>query len=105
MLAAVLFALGTVGVLARRNPVAIILSAGLMVQGVVLTFAAFGHWHGTARGQAAGLTALAATAVQAGCLIGLLIAGRWTDGVEFTEAEEPPADAPAAPPPEGDANG
>ena len=46
-----LFALGVVGFVARRNMAVMMISAGVMLQGVVLTLTAFGTFHGTWSGQ------------------------------------------------------
>jgi NADH-quinone oxidoreductase subunit K len=50
ILGAILFALGTVGFLSRRNMIVMFLSAEMMLQGVALNMVAFGrawsNWHG-----------------------------------------------------------
>jgi NADH-quinone oxidoreductase subunit K len=48
---AALFSLGAVGFLARRNLIVMLLSAGVMLQGVMMTLTAFGAFHGVAAGQ------------------------------------------------------
>jgi len=51
VLSAVLFAIGAVGVLIRRNPIVIFLSIELMLNAVNLTFIAFGNLLGSLDGQ------------------------------------------------------
>jgi NADH-quinone oxidoreductase subunit K len=50
-LSAILFAIGVVGVLIRRNPIVIFLSIELMLNAVNLTFIAFSYRLGTLDGQ------------------------------------------------------
>ena len=50
--AAVLFALGLLGFLTRRNFITQFLSAELMLQGVVLNLLAFARYHADLHGQA-----------------------------------------------------
>ena len=50
-LSAVLFSLGVLGVLVRRNPLVIFMSIELMLNAANLALVAFGHRHGTAAGQ------------------------------------------------------
>lgn len=49
--AAVLFCLGLIGFLARRNLIVMFLSAEMMMQGVALNFVAFAKHHGNLHGQ------------------------------------------------------
>ena len=51
-LSAVLFVIGVVGVLIRRNPLVIFMSSELMLNAANLALVAFGQRHGTAQGQA-----------------------------------------------------
>lgn len=53
-----LFALGMVGFMARRNVPVMMISLGVMLQGVVLTLTAFGTFHGTWSGQIFSLVVL-----------------------------------------------
>jgi NADH:ubiquinone oxidoreductase subunit K len=55
-----LFALGVVGFVARRSVGAMLVSAGVMLQGVVLSLMAFGTFHGSWSGQALSLAVLLA---------------------------------------------
>jgi NADH-quinone oxidoreductase subunit K len=50
-LSALLFAIGTVGVIVRRNPLVIFMSIELMLNAVNLSFVAFGHRLGSHEGQ------------------------------------------------------
>ena len=50
-LSAILFAIGVVGVLVRRNPLVIFMAIELMLNAANLAFVAFGRVHGTAEGQ------------------------------------------------------
>jgi NADH-quinone oxidoreductase subunit K len=51
ILSAVLFAIGSAGVLIRRNIITILLSVEIMLNAVNLSFVAFGRAFGTAEGQ------------------------------------------------------
>ena len=70
---AVLFALGLVGFLTRRNLIVIFLSTEVMFQGVVLNAVAFARWHHHLEGQAYALFLLAVAAVEAGLALGLVL--------------------------------
>jgi NADH-quinone oxidoreductase subunit K len=50
-LSAILFAIGVVGVLVRRNPLVIFMSVELMLNAANLAFVAFGRVHGGVDGQ------------------------------------------------------
>ena len=73
VLGAVLFALGVIGFLARRNLIVIFLSTEIMFQGVVLTGAALARHHGNLDGQAFALLLLVIAAVEAGLALGLVV--------------------------------
>ena len=73
ILGAVLFALGLVGFLARRNLIVIFLSTEVMFQGVVITAVAFAQFHHHIEGQAFALFLLVIAAVEAGLALGLVI--------------------------------
>ena len=51
-LAAILFSIGVVGVVIRRNPLVIFMSIELMLNAANLALVAFGQRHGTTDGQA-----------------------------------------------------
>jgi NADH-quinone oxidoreductase subunit K len=70
---AVLFALGLVGFLARRNIIVMFLSTEVMFQGVVLNAVSFARYHQQIHGQAFGLFLLVIAAVEAGLALGLVV--------------------------------
>jgi NADH-quinone oxidoreductase subunit K len=70
---AVLFALGLVGFLTRRNLIVIFLSTEVMFQGVVLNAVAFARLHHHLEGQAYALFLLVIAAVEAGLALGLVM--------------------------------
>ncbi len=70
---AILFALGLVGFLSRRNLIVMFLSTELMFQGVVVTAVAFARFHHHIQGQAFALFLLVIAAVEAGVALGLLV--------------------------------
>lgn len=94
---ALLFALGLVGFLARRNLIVMFLCAELMLQGVSLTFVAFSTYHGTWGGQVFAIVSLALAAAEAGIALALFVvlfrrgasldASLWQD---LREADQPP---------------
>ena len=73
VLGAVLFALGLVGFLSRRNLIVIFLSTEVMFQGIVVNAVAFGRLHSHMDGQAFALFLLAIAAVEAGLALGLVV--------------------------------
>jgi NADH-quinone oxidoreductase subunit K len=70
---ALLFTLGLVGFLARRNLIVMFLCAELMLQGVSLTLVAFGGFHGTRGGQVVAIFSLALAAAEAGIALALFV--------------------------------
>lgn len=72
--AAVLFALGLVGFLTRRNLITMFLSAELMLQGVVINLLAFSRFHANLSGQSFALFVVAVAACEAGLAMALFIA-------------------------------
>jgi len=70
---AVLFGLGLVGFLTRRNLITLFLCAELMLQGVVLNFLAFGRMHGSLNGQVFGLFIITVAASEAGLGLALFL--------------------------------
>ena len=73
ILGAVLFALGIVGFLSRRNLIVMFLCTELMFQGVVITAVAYARFHHHVEGQAFGLFLLVIAAVEAGLALGLIV--------------------------------
>jgi NADH-quinone oxidoreductase subunit K len=73
ILGAILFALGLVGFLSRRNLIVIFLSTELMFQGVVINAVAYARLHHHLQGQAFALFLLAIAAVEAGLALGMIV--------------------------------
>ena len=70
---AVLFALGMVGFLARRNFIILFLSAEMMLQGVAINFVAFARYRGNLQGQVFVLFLLTVAACEAGIALALVL--------------------------------
>ena len=73
ILGSILFALGLVGFLSRRNLIVIFLSTELMFQGVVVNAVAFARLHHHLDGQAFALFLLVIAAVEAGLALGMVV--------------------------------
>ena len=109
--AAVLFGIGLVGFLTRRNLITMFLCAEMMLQGVAINFAAFSRCHGNLQGQVFVLFILAVAACEAAVALALFLMlyrrGKTLDSGDWQavrEAEVPatvdtePLPAPAAEP-------
>jgi NADH-quinone oxidoreductase subunit K len=104
---AILFVLGMIGFLARRNLIIMFLSAEMMLQGVAVNLTAFARYRGNLQGQAFVLFMLTVAACEAGialALILLLYRSRRSLDVslwqELREAgQEPTLDEEPLPPP------
>src|SRR5437763_1892160 len=70
---AVLFILGMIGFLARRNLIVMFLSAEMMLQGVSLNLVAFSRYTGNLQGQAFVLFILTVSACEAGIALALIL--------------------------------
>lgn len=70
---AVLFALGLVGFLARRNFIIMFLSAEMMLQGVALNLVAFARFRGNLHGQVFTLFILTVAACEAALALALIL--------------------------------
>jgi NADH-quinone oxidoreductase subunit K len=70
---AVLFALGLIGFLARRNLIVMFLCAEMMLQGVAINLVAFARYHGNLHGQAFTLFILTVAACEAGVALALIL--------------------------------
>lgn len=70
---AMLFGLGLVGFLTRRNLITMFLCAEMMLQGVVLNFVAFGRLHGHTGGQVVALFIITVAACEAGLALALFL--------------------------------
>jgi NADH-quinone oxidoreductase subunit K len=107
---AVLFALGLVGFLARRNMIVMFLCAEMMLQGVAINLVAFARYRGNLQGQAFTLFIITVAACEAAIALALILmlyrnrrsldVSLWQDlrepGEEPTVDEEPlpPAERP-----------
>src|SRR5260221_2307835 len=93
---ALLFTLGLVGFLARRNLIVMFLCAELMLQGVSLTLVAFSAFHGTWGGQGFAIFSLALAASEARIALALFVVlfRRGASLVVSIPQDLPPADQP-----------
>jgi len=73
VLGAVLFALGIVGFLSRRNLIVMFLSTEIMFQGVIVTAVAFAKLFRHTDGQSFALFLLVIAAVEAGLALGMVV--------------------------------
>src|ERR1700722_18982644 len=71
--AAVLFGLGLIGFLTRRNMITMFLCAEMMLQGVAINFVAFARFHGNLQGQVFVLFILTVAACEAGVALALIL--------------------------------
>ena len=74
VLAAILFVIGAVGVLVRRNPIVIFMCVELMLNAANLTFVALGRHFGHAGGQLYVIFALAVAAAEVAIGLGIIVA-------------------------------
>jgi NADH-quinone oxidoreductase subunit K len=70
---AILFALGLVGFLTRRNLIIMFLCAEMMLQGVTLNLVAFAHHRGNLQGQAFTLFIITVAACEAAIALALIL--------------------------------
>ncbi len=70
---AVLFAIGLIGFLARRNLILMFLSTEIMFQGVILNMVGFGMRYMNFTGQTFALFLIVIAAVEAGLALGLVV--------------------------------
>lgn len=70
---AILFAIGLVGFMCRRNLIVMFLCTELMFQGVAINLIAFGHYWGNLSGQAFVVFVLVVAAAEAALALGLII--------------------------------
>lgn len=73
VIGAVLFALGMVGFLARRNLIIMFLCAEMMLQGVAINLVAFARYRGNLQGQAFVLFILTVAACEAAIALALIL--------------------------------
>jgi NADH-quinone oxidoreductase subunit K len=109
---AILFGLGAVGFLARRNLIIMFLSAEMMLQGVAVNLLAFARYRGNLQGQAFTLFIITVAACEAGIALALILmlyrsrrsldVSLWQDlreaDQELTVDEEPLPTPPSAAP-------
>ncbi len=70
---AILFVLGMIGFLTRRNLIVMFLSAEMMLQGVALNLVAFGRYHGNLQGQSFTIFILTVAACEAAIALALIL--------------------------------
>ena len=74
VLSALLFAIGAIGVVVRRNPLVIFMSIELMLNAVNLSFVAFGRRLGNNDGQALVLFVMAVAAAEVAVGLAIIVA-------------------------------
>ena len=72
-LSAVLFAIGVVGVVVRRNPLVIFMSIELALNAANLALVAFGHRYGSADGQALVFFVMAVAAAEVAVGLAIIV--------------------------------
>jgi len=72
-LSALLFAIGAIGVIVRRNPLIIFMSIELMLNAVNLSFVAFGHRLGSLEGQAIVFFVMAVAAAEVAVGLAIIV--------------------------------
>jgi NADH-quinone oxidoreductase subunit K len=70
---AILFVLGLIGFLTRRNLIIMFLSVEMMLQGVALNLVAFGRYHGNFQGQSLTIFMLTVAACEAAVALALIL--------------------------------
>lgn len=70
---AILFVLGAIGFLTRRNLITMFLSVEMMLQGVALNLVAFGRFHGNLQGQSFTIFMLTVAACEAAVALVLIL--------------------------------
>lgn len=70
---AILFALGAIGFLTRRNLILMMLSAEMMLHGVSINLTAFGRYHNNAAGQSFTIFVLTVAACEAGLALAVIL--------------------------------
>lgn len=70
---AVMFCIGLIGFMARRNLIVMFLCTELMFQGVTINLIAFGHFHGNLAGQAFVIFVLVIAAAEASLALALVV--------------------------------
>ena len=89
LLAGLLFAVGLVGVLFRRNVLVVLMCLELMLSAANLAFVAFSRMHGNLQGQVMVFFSIAVAAAEAAVALSILIAlFRSKAGVDVDDAAE-----------------
>lgn len=70
---AIMFCIGMVGFMARRNLIVMFLCTELMFQGVTINLIAFGHYHANLAGQSFVIFVLVIAAAEASLALGLVV--------------------------------
>lgn len=70
---ALLFALGMIGFVARRNLIIMFLCTEMMFQGIIVTLVAFSRYHGNYDGQTFVIFVLTIAAAEAALALGLVV--------------------------------
>jgi len=73
LVGAVLFVLGMLGFLSRRNLIVMFLSVEMMLQGTALSLVGFGRYHGTWTGQVFTIVILTVAACEASIALALIV--------------------------------
>ena len=73
-LSAVLFSIGAIGVVVRRNPLVVFMSIELMLNAANLALVAFGRRHGGAEGQALVFFVMAVAAAEVAVGLAIIVA-------------------------------
>ena len=74
VLSAILFTIGAVGVLTRRNAIVVFMCVELMLNACNLAFVAFAHQHGNLDGQVAAFFVMVVAAAEVVVGLGILVA-------------------------------
>jgi NADH-quinone oxidoreductase subunit K len=70
---AIMFCIGMIGFMSRRNLIVMFLCTELMFQGVTINLIAFGHYHGNLAGQSFVIFVLVIAAAEASLALGLVV--------------------------------
>ena len=70
---AIMFAIGLIGFMTRRNLIILFLCTELMFQAVAINLVAFGRYHGNLAGQTFVMAILIIAAAEAGLALGLVV--------------------------------
>jgi NADH-quinone oxidoreductase subunit K len=79
ILGSILFCLGLIGFISRRNMITMFLSAELMLQGVAINFLAFSRFRGNLEGQSFVLFVLSVAACEAAIAKSSLDVSKWQE--------------------------